>query len=117
MRVVLIDDDEDLSFATGVALKAGGFVPVAFPDCDAAAAELGRASWRPRAILMDVHLGAGMSPEAFIGWLREHGLGDVPVLLVSASHDVAEVARTIGATGYLRKPFDISELVSRVAGL
>jgi DNA-binding response OmpR family regulator len=55
-----------------------------------------------------------MSPANFITWLREHGFADVPVVLVSGSPDIADVARQIGANGYLRKPFEVAELVQRV---
>jgi CheY-like chemotaxis protein len=64
---------------------------------------------------MDIHLAGEMPPAEFIAWLRDHGLGDVPVFLVSGSPDVAEVARQLGAAGYLRKPFEVAELVGRVA--
>jgi DNA-binding response OmpR family regulator len=114
MHVVVIEDDEDLSFAMGIALKSGGFNPVSFTDCDEASASLASADYRPHAILMDIHLTGEMSPAEFIAWLRAHGFADVPVLLVSGSPDIANVAKQIGANGYLRKPFEVAELVQRV---
>lgn len=115
-RVVLIDDDEDLAFATSLALKSAGFVSETFHDCDAAAEALLAAGTDrpPSTVLMDVHLAGGMSPAAFVAWLRDHGFAAVPVVLVSAAADVAEIARRLGAAGYLRKPFKISELVAQV---
>jgi DNA-binding response OmpR family regulator len=117
MHVVLIDDDEDLGFATSLALKAGGYTPVTYPDCDAATNGLVTRAFRPSAILVDVHLGAGMALADFLAWLRAHALSEVPVFLVSGSLEVADLARSLGAAGYLRKPFQLGELFDRLASV
>jgi DNA-binding response OmpR family regulator len=113
--VILVDDDEDLLFATALALKSGGFSTLTFVSCDDAVAALSDShAPRPWAVLLDVHLGRGMSPATFITWLREHGHADVPVLLVSAAPDATSVAQRMGAAGCLNKPFSVAELVGRV---
>ncbi len=44
-------------------------------------------------------------------------MGDVPVLLLSASGDLAERARDLGVKAYLAKPFEVEELLVVVRGL
>jgi DNA-binding response OmpR family regulator len=118
MRVVVIDDDEDLRFTTGLALKTGGFEPVPFASCDDAAAALPAFSQPPFAVLLDVHLEQGrIDPTAFIQWLRTHGMGGVPVLIVSGNPNLSEIAKAMGAQGYLTKPFNIAELMDQLAAV
>lgn len=116
-RVVIIDDDEDLLFATGLALESGGFASAGYTTCDAAARALEASGTAPWAVLLDMHLSEGMSPAEFIHWLKEHGMGDVPVLLVTAATDAAQTAAQLGAKGYLAKPYPIAELIRRVSEL
>jgi DNA-binding response OmpR family regulator len=118
MRVLLIDDDEDLRVAMRLALKSSGIASDSYGSCDAAMAAMAESDARPDAILLDLHLdGAGTTPEAFISWLRSGRLGDVPVLLVTAAHNAATRTRELGANGYLAKPFDVGTLLQRVATL
>ena len=117
MKILLIDDDEDLRFAIGIALKAGGYTADAHGDCDTAAAALASGAPRPDAILLDLSLVEGRSPEEFMAWLREHGFGEVPVILLTGRLDAAEQARTLGAAGHITKPFVIEQLYARLEAL
>jgi DNA-binding response OmpR family regulator len=115
MRVILIDDDEDLRVATGLALKTGGYVPEGFANCDLAIEALSHSTTPPGAVLLDIHLDGGeITPERFVAWMRERGWSQVPVLIMSASADASRIAQSLGAAGTIPKPFDIAQLVDRV---
>lgn len=115
MRVILIDDDEDLRTAVQLALKSSGFAADAFADCDLARSRIEATEELPEAILLDVHLdGAGTPPGAFIAWLREGRTRRVPVLLMTAAHDAKTLAVQLGADGFLSKPFDVRTLLGRL---
>jgi DNA-binding response OmpR family regulator len=117
-QVVLIDDDEDLLFTTGLALRTGGFEPAPYRSCDGAVAALSEGgAVQPAIVLLDMHLGEGMAPASFVRWLREHGHARVPVLLVTGAPDGPAAARAMGADAHLLKPFSLPELLDRVNAL
>src|SRR5437868_1574628 len=114
MDVVIIDDDEDLRFATSLALRSGGYSPHPFATCDAAVAELLLGEVKPSAILLDLNLDEGMTPAVFIETVRAHGFSSVPIVLVSGRPDLAQHARSMGAAAHLTKPFEIAQLLARL---
>ncbi|MFT4014227.1 MAG: sigma-54 dependent transcriptional regulator [Paracoccus sp. (in: a-proteobacteria)] len=100
--VRLVDDDEDLLFAQGQALKLAGFTVEPFASAQAALAGLGR-SW-PGVVLSDVRM-PGM--DGFEFFERLHALDpDLPVVLLTGHGDVqmAVAALRRGAYDFLTKP-------------
>ena len=75
---------------------------------------------RPHLVILDLAL-PGISGIEVAHKLREAGISpDVPLIIVSGLGDEAEViARSLGATTFLAKPFELSALVSALeaAGL
>jgi two-component system phosphate regulon response regulator PhoB len=41
-------------------------------------------------------------------------LGDIPVIILSTTNDIELIAQECEANDFIRKPFDIDELVSKV---
>jgi DNA-binding response OmpR family regulator len=118
MRVLLIDDDEDLRVAVQLALKTHGIQADGFGDCDAAMAFIERDPDGLDAVLLDLHLdNVGTPPETFVTWMKKGPHAKVPVVLMTAAHDPAARTREFGADGYLAKPFDVASLLRRVQQL
>jgi len=70
---------------------------------------------RPCVIVLDLMM-SGMSGDEFRRTQRaDPSICDIPVILVSGVHDLAERARTLGVAAYLRKPLDIDRLVAALA--
>ncbi|MGK6351632.1 response regulator [Parapedobacter sp. DT-150] len=40
---------------------------------------------------------------------------DIPVIMISASPNIAHISKTCGAVGYIRKPFDMYDAIAMVA--
>jgi DNA-binding response OmpR family regulator len=110
-RVLVVEDDPDISTVLRLALTRHSFDVVEAPD--------GRAAmWafhhhRPDVVLLDVGL-----PE-IDGWqvlARIRDASDVPVLLISAHGSEADKVRGLrgGADDYLTKPFSVKEVLARV---
>jgi DNA-binding response OmpR family regulator len=43
------------------------------------------------------------------------GASDIPVVVLSAIHSIVDAAKQIQADGYIAKPFDIDQLLARLA--
>ncbi|MEV0154043.1 response regulator transcription factor [Micromonospora sp. NPDC050686] len=110
-RVLVVEDDASIREATALGLRRAGFRVGTAADGRAALA-----AWRAGPvdlIVLDVMLPGLDGFEV----LREIRRGSqVPVLMLTARTDTVDVVVGLecGADDYLRKPFDLPELVARV---
>jgi DNA-binding response OmpR family regulator len=112
-RVLVVEDDGDIASLLTDILETEGYAPVAISD----ASDLdGRLDPPPDLVVLDLRLTRG-GAEQVLTALRARGLGDVPVLLLSAATDLAERAGDLGVTSYLGKPFELEELLVAVRRL
>lgn len=108
-EVFLIDDDDDLRFTIGLSLRDAGLSVKEFASADEALPAV--LSTPPGAIFLDYRI-EGMSAEEFVAAMREKGQ-DLPVVLLTGTHNIADLARQMKVFDWLGKPFDIDELVAR----
>jgi two-component system, NtrC family, response regulator AtoC len=68
--------------------------------------------FEPDLILLDMRLPDGSGLD-FLGYLREHKVSEVPVLVLSAYGEVGDAvaAMKLNASDYLKKPIDLDELL------
>jgi len=113
MRVLLIEDEVRLaSFVQQGLAQAGHVADVAHSGPEG----LERAATAAYdVILLDLML-PGQNGLDVLRNLREFGLGAVPVIILSALSDTTHVIRGLdaGAVDYLRKPFELEELLARL---
>jgi len=113
--IAVFDDDPDLLDIFRFLLDEEGYHVVAFDNCDDIISKVREV--KPMLILMDnwIPLVGG---EKAIGQLRnEEDLKHIPVILISASNDVAEVSKRAGADGFIAKPFDFEIILNMVKKL
>lgn len=111
-RVLVVDDEENISFLVGSALKLDG--------CEVRTADTGRgaleeaARFDPHVVVLDVML-PDMDGFEVMRLLRNASC-DAPVLFLTARRDTADRVRglTAGGDDYIVKPFALEELVARV---
>jgi DNA-binding response OmpR family regulator len=111
--VLVVEDDSDIASLLSEILENEGYAPVAVSDGVSVDAHL---EPRPDLIVLDLRLGRG-GAEQILDSVRARGMGDVPVLLLSAAGDLADRARALGVKTYLAKPFELEELLIVVRGL
>ena len=112
-RVVVVEDDGDIASLLTDILETEGYAAIAVSD----SRDLDRhLDPRPDLIVLDLRLTRGGADQILTA-VRARGLGNVPVLLLSAATDLPERARTLGVTSYLAKPFELDELLGIVRGL
>jgi two-component system KDP operon response regulator KdpE len=113
-RVLLVDDDPQLSRALRITLRAAGYQVVTAVDGRTALKEA--ANEHPDVVVLDLGL-PDMDGVQVLAGLRPWYSG--PVLVLSAradSHDKID-ALDAGADDYVSKPFDMGELLARLRAL
>lgn len=108
-EVFLIDDDDDLRFTIGLSLRDAGLAVQEFASADEALPAVIEAP--PGAIFLDYRI-EGMTAEEFVKAMREKGQ-ESPVVLLTGTHNIADLAKSMNVFDWLGKPFDIDELVAR----
>lgn len=109
-RVLVIDDDPDIRMMVSLVLEREGYRVIAADDGRSA---LALVSERPDLILLD-YMMPGLSAPGFLAARREHPLlRDVPVVVISAYPELAEVV-TAETVGIVHKPMDLDILVECV---
>ncbi|MGQ0508653.1 MAG: response regulator [Myxococcaceae bacterium] len=109
--VLLIDDDPDMRDALANSLDALGYSVVAAEHGADALEKLEQTS--PCLILLDLLMPV-MDGREFLRRLRASQNQHVPVVLMSANHDVLEVARKLRIEALLVKPFTLHQLDTAV---
>jgi two-component system OmpR family response regulator len=111
-RVLVVDDEENISFLVSSALRLEG--------CEVRSADNGRDAlivadqFGPDAVVLDVML-PDLDGFEVLRLLRAKG-STAPVLFLTARHTTADKVRglTAGSDDYIVKPFALEELVTRV---
>jgi DNA-binding response OmpR family regulator len=112
-RVVIVEDDGDIASLLTDILETEGYVAIAVSD----SRELDRQlDTRPDLIVLDLRLTRG-GAEQVLTAVRARGMGNVPVLILSAATDLPERARALGVSSFLAKPFELDEFLTVVRGL
>jgi len=110
-RILLVEDDPSIREITAIGLRAAGFVVETAPD-GAAGLERWRRD-RPDLVLLDVMLPRLDGLEVCREIRRE---STVPIVMLTARGDTIDVVVGLeaGADDYVKKPFEVPELVARV---
>lgn len=115
LTILAIDDELDVLREIAAALSAAGYACHCAQDAQTAGDFVQQST--PDLILVDLHL-AGQSGLSLADQIKaEAGLGEVPLLFLSASQgpDIIRRAHPSGGTHYhLRKPFDAEILLRLV---
>lgn len=110
-RILLVEDDASIREIVALGLRAIGFDVVTAADGPS-----GLERWRdvdPDLVLLDVML-PGLDGLAVCREIRR--TSTVPIVMLTARGDTVDVVRGLeaGADDYVRKPFEMPELVARV---
>ena len=106
-RVLIVEDDSDIASLLSEILENEGYAAVTVSDNDDLKGELDPP---PDLIVLDLRLTRG-SADQILQTVRARGMGDVPVVLLSAAGDLAERAKELSVSAYLAKPFELEELL------
>jgi DNA-binding response OmpR family regulator len=110
-RVLIVEDDDDISSALSRGLARVGYQPTVAPDAQSAVRCISRGC---DAAIVDVMLGEE-SGHDLVRALRKSGV-NIPIIMLSALSEVEDRAKGLaaGADDYVAKPFVFDELVARL---
>lgn len=114
-KIAIIEDDATIARLVELELMHVGYDVVKYGDGESALSEIGTVN--PDVILLDVML-PGADGIQVARTIRERGL-KMPILMLTARSETQDVVQGFdaGADDYLRKPFEVPELISRVRAL
>ncbi|MFC1666765.1 PleD family two-component system response regulator [Candidatus Omnitrophota bacterium] len=111
-KILLVDDETDLTEITKIRLESRGFeIKCAYDGLDAfkKAKEM-----KPDIILLDLFLPVMHGYEVCKKLKEDNELKDIPVILFSAGGKTAKEVKDVGAVDFISKPVEIEELVSKI---
>lgn len=113
-KILIVDDDRDLSFITADTLESYGYEVMSAANPDEAFALLENVQFQ--LILLDINL-PGMSGFEVCQELRR--ISKVPVIFASARTGEEDKIKglDIGGDDYLEKPYSLKELLARIKAL
>lgn len=117
-RVLVIDDDEAITVSLALVLRAKGYEVVTAPDAAAGLAQYH--AHQPQIVISDIVMPGHLGFDTISAIRRASA--DVLIVAMSGSIEargdrLLEHARAVGADGYLRKPFEMHELLEALARL
>jgi CheY-like chemotaxis protein len=111
--VLVVEDDADTRQLLATLLAIEGYEVVTARN--GAEGLIAARQHQPCVILLDLMMpvldGQGFRAEQ----VADAAIANVPVLIVSARHDCAKVARSLGAAGCVQKPFVPEDVIREVA--
>jgi two-component system phosphate regulon response regulator PhoB len=110
-KIIIIEDDRDILDIMTYILSDEGYDVV--PSADSHILEDVQ-SLQPMLILMDNRLTNGFGRDFCKKFKNDPATGHFPVVLISANPGLEEMALESHADTYLKKPFDITELIDLV---
>lgn len=119
MEILLVDDDEEVGeLAQLLLMKRGHSVKrvLTGEDC----LTLLDSGYHPDLILMDVFMPGKDGLQITREIKNNPATRDIPVLLFTVMgtlNGIEEAAKRVGAIGYIPKPFNLSEFLSRIESL
>lgn len=115
--IYIVEDDKDISEIETIALQNSGYETVQF----ATVADFLKAleTEIPDLIILDIMLPDGDGNRVVTGLRENAATKKIPVIMVTAKTSDADLAKGLntGADDYIKKPFSVLELVSRVGAL
>lgn len=111
-KVLIADDDKDIVEVLGIMLELEGYEIATISSGNVVQAVQ---QGQPHVVLLDIRM-SGQDGREICRLLKQtDGTKDIPVVMISANHDGRVMALEAGADDFLGKPFEMDELLEKVA--
>ena len=106
-EVLVVDDDEDMLIMMQHMLMAEGYVPLISPNAQNAMEILSHRN--PAMVLLDLRM-IGIDGGDICQQIKSDPYtSSIPVIILSANHNIESIAKDCGADAYLTKPFSLEK--------
>jgi CheY-like chemotaxis protein len=111
--ILVVEDDADTRESMRRLLEASGFAVICAANGENAMACIAQRE-RPHVILMDLAMPVmdGWDFRSQLG--RDVALASIPVIIISAQNDLPQIAASLEATAYFRKPVEVDGLLHTI---
>lgn len=110
-HVLVIDNDREMRLLLAAILSDEGYLVTEAANGRAALAFLPQL--QPDVLLLDLRMPV-MDGAAFVAAYRQLAGRAAPIVVLSGEADGQQQAAALGVAGYLRKPFDLEDLLASV---
>jgi len=112
-RILVLDDDLAILDALREVLEYSGYAVSTMPRADGLFERI--KEFRPDLILLDVMLAEQDGREVCRRIKQRLGISHIPVILISATHNLAQcLNQNGGPDDFVAKPFDIETLLTKI---
>ena len=111
-RILVVDDDRDILEVIKYILEDSGYEVDTLSDGHNLLDKIREKT--PDLLLLDIMLGNMDGRELCKIVKLTEATHNIPIIMVSASHEITSFNTTDGPNGFIAKPFDIDDLLSKV---
>ncbi len=110
-KVLIIENDQDIRHIVEFILREQGFTTMSIPEPEELSAII---PFAPDVILLDEFINSRPGHRLCRKIKQVAALKNVPVIILSTANDIELIAKECEANDYVRKPFDVEEMVDKV---
>lgn len=110
-KVLVIENDADIRHIVQFILEQEGFATMSIPEPDTLS-EISQ--FKPNLILIDEFINNEPGHRLCRKIKQEPLLAHLPVIILSTANDIELIATECNANDFIRKPFDVTEMVQKV---
>jgi two-component system phosphate regulon response regulator PhoB len=110
-KILIIENDDDIRNIVDFILAEEGFNTLSIPEPQSLTEIL---QFSPDVILVDEFINSKPGHRLCLKIKHDVNLKQIPVIVLSTASDIELIATECNANDYLRKPFDVHEMVEKV---
>jgi len=113
-KILIIENDEDIRSIVDYILEEEGFNALSIPEPQNLTEIL---QFAPDLILIDEFINSKPGHRLCLRIKHDILLKHIPVIVLSTANDIELIAKECNANDYIRKPFDVHEMVVKVVNI
>ena len=113
-KILIIENDHDIRDIVELILAEEGFHTLGMPEPETLDVVM---QFEPHLILIDEFINSKPGHRLCRKIKQQINLNQIPVIILSTANDIELIAKECSANDFVRKPFDISDLVDKVVNI